>query len=342
MIYNPDQIKHTLSTILHEQGETIAADILDSARTEISHTGYDFGNDLYSLDLRIPARLFAKIDKVQRQMERAQKKIQEVLWKLGVDPEGSSLSQVRVMPEMSVGAGAVSIALPTPKDEARIWAPNRLRLFISHVSVVKAQTYSLKLALQPLGIDAFVSHADIEPNEEWRREIEFGLRSMHALCALITKTFHASEWCDQEVGYGLGRAVPVISVKYENPPYGLIGKNQAVGGKLTAPKECALELFDVLFKQEQLSSLLTEAIVDALVTAPNFASAIASMKRITTVEKSLSKDQILRLLTAARDNDQVRKPLNVEQQILAIAGRARVELPKKVATREDFDDDIPF
>jgi hypothetical protein len=340
--YDPGRIKHTVSAILHAQDETIAAGIVDSANAEITKVDYDFGNDIYALDLRISAVKFAQIEKIPRQMERAEKKIQEVLWKLGVDPEGSSLSRVRVMPELVVGPGAASLVLPTPTDENRIWETNRLRLFISHVSRIREPTFSLKLALKPLGIDAFVAHADIEANLKWRREVEFALRSMHAVCALITEDFCESQWCDQEVGYGLGRGVPVISVKYEKPPHGLMAENQAVAGNLSAPKECALKIFDVLFKQEQLSPVLIEGIVQSLEAAPNFAGAIASMKRMAAIEKNLSKEQILRMLAAARDNDQVRQAINVEKQILGIAKRAQVALPREKSARDDFADDIPF
>ena len=82
-------------------------------------------------------------------------------------------------------SGGCEFALPTPTDENRIWESGRLRLFLSHVSRIKAQTSALKAALRALGIDGFVAHEDIEPAFEWHREIEFGLRSMHALCALV-------------------------------------------------------------------------------------------------------------------------------------------------------------
>src|ERR1700722_7040732 len=113
MIYNPDQIKHTLSTILHIQGDALAAGILDSARADITYAERDSNVDLYRLDLRIPAVRFAQIE---QQVERLEQKIRGKIFKLGVDPEGSALSLVRILPEMTVGPGAVSIALPTQTD----------------------------------------------------------------------------------------------------------------------------------------------------------------------------------------------------------------------------------
>ena len=341
MLYNAEQIKHTLSTILSAQGETLAGEILDVARAEVEMFDHDFNTDLYRLDLRIPAVRFAMVDKTPRQLEKLVEKIQDTLWKLGVNGEGHSLTTVRILPEMTVGSGAVSIALPMPSDENRIWLPGRLRLFLSHVSAIKVETAELKTALAPLGIDCFVAHEDIEPTREWHREIEFALRSMHALCALITPGYNASKWCDQEVGYALGRAVPVVLISCDADPYGLMGKHQALRGKLSAPDSLARQIFDVFAKQEQLRVLLTEGVVDSLVHAHSYAHARTNIKRIESFEKHLSKDQILRMLIAARDNSQVREAINVPSQIQAIASRAKVSLPEE-SERIVLDDDIPF
>jgi hypothetical protein len=340
MIYNSDQIKHTLSTILHAQGDAVAAEILDSARAEIAHVGEDFSTDIYRLDLRIPAIRFAQIDRVAKEVQRIEEKIRDKLWKLGVDPEGSVLSQVRLLPEMSVGPGATSTAFPTATDENRIWRKNRLRLFFSYVSRVKVEASALKAALCPYGIDAFLAHEDIEANADWRRDVEYALRSMHGLCALITPDYHESEWCDQEAGYALGRAVPMLSVNWGHAPYGLIGKQQAIKGNLSS-EECAAKIFDVLCKEGPLITVLMEGLVRALVLAPTYASARTSIKRLVIMDKHLTKDQVLRLLVAAKDNSQVSEATNVSRQIDGIAKRAQVALPPAKVAAEEFDDDIP-
>jgi hypothetical protein len=339
--FNAEQIKHTLSTILTAQGEALAGEVLDTARAEIGMFDHDFNVDLYRLDLRIPAVRFAIFDKTPKQLEGLEKKILGTLWKLGINGEGHSLTTVRILPEMTVGPGAVAIALPTPSDENRIWLPGKLHLFLSHVSAIKVETAALKTALAPLGIDCFVAHEDIEPTREWHREIEFALRSMHSLCALITSGYNGSKWCDQEVGYALGRAVPVVLISCDADPYGLMGKHQALRGKLSAPEVLAGQIFDVLAKQEQLRVLLTEGIVGSLENAHSYAHAKAAAKRIASFEKHLSRSQILRMLVATRENSQVRDAINVPSQIQGIASRANVSLPK-VKEHTEPDDDIPF
>jgi hypothetical protein len=106
---------------------------------------------------------------------------------------------------------------------ARLWAPDRFRLFLSHVSAHKVPISKLKIELANFGVDAFLAHEDIEPTREWRDEIAVALGSMNALVALFTPGFHESSWTDQEIGWALGRGVLVMSVRLGTDPYGFGG-----------------------------------------------------------------------------------------------------------------------
>ena len=79
------------------------------------------------------------------------------------------------------------------------------------------------------GIAGFVAHEDIEPSLEWQAEIELGLRSMHALAAILTPEFHASNWTDQEVGCTGARQSWCCRCNMASP-YGFRGKFQALKG----------------------------------------------------------------------------------------------------------------
>jgi hypothetical protein len=124
VIYNPDQIKHTLSTILHEREDALAARVLDGVRPEIAFAEHDFGADLFRLDLRIPAIRFVQIEESPSQLNRLKKTIRDKLLKLGIDPEGSALGGVRILPELSVGPDAVSTALGSGSRALRLTSEN--------------------------------------------------------------------------------------------------------------------------------------------------------------------------------------------------------------------------
>ncbi|MCH8204630.1 MAG: toll/interleukin-1 receptor domain-containing protein, partial [Candidatus Hydrogenedentes bacterium] len=118
-----------------------------------------------------------------------------------------------------------------PSDAlVRIWGDGHVRVFLSHKATCKENASKLKQALARYGISCFVAHEDIEPTEEWQREIERALFSMDALVALLTEDYHNSNWTDQEVGVAIGRNVLLIAVRLGSDPYGLMGKGQGLGG----------------------------------------------------------------------------------------------------------------
>ena len=112
-------------------------------------------------------------------------------------------------------------------DVPAFWKEGQLRVFISHISAHKIFASELQSALMNFGMCAFVAHEDIEPTAEWQDEIEKALRTCDALVALLNPKFNESTWTDQEVGYGLGRGIPVFSVRLGMSPYGLFGRKQA-------------------------------------------------------------------------------------------------------------------
>jgi TIR domain len=144
----------------------------------------------------------------------------------------------------------------TPTDQKRIWGDEGFRVFLSHKAGVKKETAELKERLALFGISAFVAHTDIKPTKEWQEEIENALASMQAFVALLTSTFHESDWTDQEVGYALARGVPLIAVKLGLNPYGFIGKFQALSCDWN---NAPLEIAKLLIEQPQM----IDAFVDA-------------------------------------------------------------------------------
>jgi len=145
----------------------------------------------------------------------------------------------------------------TPTAQTRIWGTKGYRVFLSHKAGVKKATAQLKEGLELFGISAFVAHTDILPTKEWQEEIENALASMDAFVALLTEDFHDSDWTDQEVGYALGRNVPLIAVKLGLDPYGFIGKFQALSVNWA---EAALELAKLLIKQPRMLDAFIEAV----------------------------------------------------------------------------------
>lgn len=185
-----------------------------------------------------------------------------------------------------------------PAAEKRIWGDARFRLFLSHKAKVKKKAAELKNRLERFGVSCFVAHEDINPTKEWQDEIENALSSMDALAVLMTEGFHDSLWTDQEVGFALGRGVPIVPVKLEMDPYGFIGKFQALSCSWdTVPKE----IVKILIKHERM----LDAYVTAVQNCPSFDAGNTLSEILPSIDK-LSQEQVKRLLAAYNENGEVR------------------------------------
>ena len=98
-------------------------------------------------------------------------------------------------------------------------------------------TNNKKDGLKLYGISGFVAHVDIESSKQWQDEIEKALHTMDALTAILMEGFKESNWCDQEIGFAVGKDVLIIPIKKELNPYGFIGKYQAIQGNNTTVQD---------------------------------------------------------------------------------------------------------
>lgn len=166
-------------------------------------------------------------------------------------------SELGLVPE----SGVISEQLIAENDRPpRNWEGSvSFRLFISHVSVDKLKATRLKECLLPYSISGFVAHEDIAPTLEWQGEIERGLRTMDALLAIHTPGFSKSNWCQQEVGFALGRGVKIISLKMGEDPTGFIGKHQALARRDRVAEEIAKEVDAILSADTRTRDALNQA-----------------------------------------------------------------------------------
>ena len=96
----------------------------------------------------------------------------------------------------------------------------------------------------------------------WQTQIELGLSTCDSLRALSDPAFHMSQWTDQEIGFAMGRGVPVYSICVGEIPYGFIGRFQALNGVNKDPKKVVLEVFNAYRKNKQTEKRLSEVLVN--------------------------------------------------------------------------------
>lgn len=203
-----------------------------------------------------------------------------------------------------------------PITEPADWAALPVRVFISHTYANRHLVGQVKTYLEgSYGCAAFVAHDDIVPSRQWREAIRAALNAADLLAAIVFDGFHESQWCDQEVGWALGRGIPIVPFR----PSGF-DRAAAKDGFIEEHQDASLDanstggddarwiadrIFQSLGRHPSTRSLEVAAAVEALVTARNYDSTRRFWKIIQASPTGLGSDELRRLEYAVTSNSQV-------------------------------------
>jgi hypothetical protein len=146
--------------------------------------------------------------------------------------------------------------------------------------------------------------------------MQTALATCEALVALLNPGFHQSKWTDQEIGYAMGRDVPVSSVRYGEDPYGFIGRFQAFDGNGKTAAQLARELFDAYRKHKKTQARMAEILVSLFEESDSYAIArarIGYLEELETWDPSFST----RLQAALKNTSSVYTPPTRQGPVLA-------------------------
>lgn len=333
----PIPVRHfvkTLTGICRHQDKGDLVEILENAHArfeEIDYDNWNRGTYTYRLQLDLPVAIFANH---QTKIESLEKEILERVGTIDRSHSNDSVGEVLINPSTDDSNVYGNKFAPSQAETKHLWKAGHFRLFLSHLAEHKVKVHKLKSSLSQYNIDAFVAHDDIQPSREWQNEIELALRSMDSLAALVTLGFIDSKWCDQEIGWALGRGVPVLPIRMNCDPYGFAGKFQAISGSLDNPDRLALSIVKALRSKTATRQAMTKAIVSALANSGSFVNSLELIPYIEEIEEFSDQDKGI-LWKACRENDQVYRAHNVRAKIYEKIG----EPPK---TDDELLEDSPF
>lgn len=206
------------------------------------------------------------------------------------------------------GSRTVSGAPATSPESLAFWKPGEIRLFVSHRDAHKREARSLGEALSQYGISAFIAHDTIEPLSTWRDEIRKGLETMEVMLAFVTDDFAESAWTNQEVGYALGKGVPIVSLQLQSrAPSGFIETSQAIKGRIAQPALSAEGIYKILADKLGNRERLQNALVAAFVASPDFNETKDRFDRMASVTAKLSDRELTMIVSGFEENDQLHK-----------------------------------
>lgn len=286
--------------------------ILSSRYTAVERTAHDNWNggmDGHDLILFLPLATLSLIE--LDELDDVRKRILDDLGKLaqGIDNEWWNALRLELNDENDPDyqrAIPFSSKLPVNPDAVDFWKPGLARVFISHRDLHKREARDLSDALEEYGFSCFVAHDTIRPLSEWRDEIMRGLETMEVMLVFLTDNFEESLWCQQEVGFALGKGTPIISLKlqHKDPP-GFISHVQALRGSADKPLQSAQGLFPLIGKALGRQERLNEILITALVESPSYADTKTRFDRLVANVKTLTEQQANRLIEGFRSNGQL-------------------------------------
>lgn len=303
-----------LADIFRHQGRRDMVELCESAHAcidEVSYDNWNGGTYVWTLRLEVPTALFVSL---KDRLSAVEAEIGAELSILSRQYPNDTLISAQIYPAHAVTSSIGQQMTPSEIDIKRVWGATKFRLFLSHLSVDKRMVSELKSALAARGVSAFVAHEDIEPSLKWKNEIELALRSMNALAAILTPTFHESPWTDQEIGWALGRNLLVISVGVGVKPYGFFGENQGIIGSGKTAEVIAAEIVRALLLNSQTHGEMRRSLVRSFQAATSYNEAKLLKAVILTVE-GFPEDERAILQKACQENGQVKSAFGVTEAL---------------------------
>ena len=251
---------------------------------------------------------------------------------------------LEIASELGIEHEAVSsISVKVKESEATFWKPGHFKLFVSHLASFKKTIGILKAELEKYGISSFVAHEDIEPTKQWQDEIEKGLFSMDAFCAVLMEGFKESNWTDQEVGVAVGRNVLIIPIRRGLDPYGFIGKYQGFQAIGKNVGQVAEGIFEIISRNEKTKAKYLNTLVELILLSNTANQGIERLKALKKI-KDLPKEKVEYLQDKITDNENLKEtrflnPFNEIAWKFKLDGLSLKSFEK--AKEEDYDD-LPF
>ena len=235
-------------------------------------------------------------------------------------------------------------------DMLSIWKRGMVRLFISHRDEHKLVANELAETLESYGISSFVAHDSIQPMSIWQTEILNGLESMEIMLALVTDDFHASVWTNQEVGFALGRNIPIVPLKLQGQdPNGFIAKHQALKWSYDNVAEAAPIIYEILANKLGNRERLQTSLIRAFTSSPDFHETRRRFDRMRNLVSEISDTELEEIVVAFQDNDQLHNAIYLTnkyqrlRKFLHDASGKRIVIDlNNISASDDKEDEIPF
>lgn len=177
-------------------------------------------------------------------------------------------------------------------------------VFLSHAAEQAEFVCQVASALECHNMIAFVAGNRIPNGAEWLPSLEQALLTTDALAIFLTPECQASEWCDQEVGYALGRQRVVIPLTHHEGivPHGFLAQYQAIDILAMTPAQVARAIFDTLYLHPRERQRLLACVLRGLLDERKLDMVRLWAQRLEAARGLLSPSEIGQARIALEEN----------------------------------------
>jgi len=228
-------------------------------------------------------------------------------------------------------------------QKTTFWQQGYFKLFISHLAKHKEKAVHIKDALKIYGISSFIAHKDVKPSREWQVEIEKALHTMDALTAILMDGFKESKWCDQEVGFAVGKEVLIIPVKKDLDPYGFIAKYQFINGDGKSVGDVAKEIFNTIVNHDKTRDMILTSLTNIISNSTHEQTAKKQLYILSEIN-DIPKEILIQMSEQIKNNTVLMKskPFILEaKKLFSLYGITDFDESKNIIPNIE-EDEIPF
>lgn len=328
----------TVNELIHSNPESVIAQYFETANLNdylASHDNWNGGIDFYNVQLYVTVAAFTYLKRHNLLAEACNEIMEAFNDAIGND-ESTEMERIDIIPSALLVANAPNSPIIVPT----YWKNQYYRVFLSHLTVNKVSAANLKEALLQYGISSFVSHEDITVAKPWQDELEKALNTMDALVAIFETGFKDSDWCCQEIGWALGRNVPVIPIARTMLPYGFVGSIQAIKPNANSDaRDVAREVVKALLSNEKHKGKYIDTICRLLLTSNEKQELLEWIQLLT--DNNVIASDIIYLSTHASENDTLMSA-DVLPSLNRMLKQKGLEKIKVVERQYIPDEDLPF
>ena len=219
-----------------------------------------------------------------------------------------------------------------------------MQVFLSHRENEEGEKYALALReeLAILGVDTIIASHLIHPGADWAKELLEHLEVSSALLCIASRGYTDSAWCQQEIGWAIGRNTPALWIRYDSAEHStgfLKSKQDFIPSEPLDEAEIARGVGTWLAMEPRTREETRATLLRALTFSSTYQQTRDIAHVLATLD-SLTDDEWKQIDDAAANNRQVRDAVSYSNRAKPVTEWLRRELNK--SAKRDWTWNLPL